>query len=186
MLEDVDSPVDDLTRAMVARADTYLREMSGETSPPSDSARSLGARQGNSSLPSKTADQAHARMLTRTQLADLGNPRSRILKSFVEKLLTDGNYAALQGLGVGVGHHEEHSRRSGVPNPESVISRLPTWSYKQVRTRFDRLHREGLLQAQRPRANGAMSYILPEEFQTARTQFAVLPEPDEVCRSLAQ
>ena len=76
----------------------------------------------------------------------------------------------------------------GAPD-RSIWSRLPaaslaallrSWSIKQVRTHFDRLQQSGLVEAERPQANGPWLYALPEELAATGNGYRQLPTVDEL------
>jgi len=57
---------------------------------------------------------------------------------------------------------------------------LRSWSLKQVRTRLDRLRRDGLITAEREHANGPWQYLLPAELTDASSPFRNLPSASEL------
>lgn len=113
-------------------------------------------------------------LITRRELADLGNPRSRMVRRLVDHLHTQADsHGAIQRLG----YHRhpptrEEWRTSGT---EFVLPQLITWSAKQVRTHFDRLQNAKLVSAERQQENGPWRYVLPEELSTAVSPFHGLP-----------
>ncbi|REJ91771.1 MAG: hypothetical protein DWQ35_13795 [Planctomycetota bacterium] len=62
------------------------------------------------------------------------------------------------------------------------MKRIPCWSYKQVRTRFENLRREGLIEVSRSAKNGSLEYRIPEELAEQRSPFEHLPAVEEVER----
>ena len=64
---------------------------------------------------------------------------------------------------------------------------MVTWSMKQVRKRFDRLRREGFIEAERdPPGNGPWIIQLPEELRPLPGEFQGLPAVDRVLEACRQ
>ena len=118
-------------------------------------------------------------LVTRREIADLGNIRSRTVRKLVEYLRRQPD-----------GH--ERLRRMGFrrrpPKPEDwrrfsiedLVARLQSWTPKQVRTHFDSLRKANLVTAERADANGPWRYGLPEELSKANSRFRSLPTPEEL------
>jgi hypothetical protein len=178
-LQNVSIDLDDLEKAMIERANLWLETQSlGTTNP-----RALGARQGNSSNVGDRSQSGNPRSLSRTVVADLGNIRSKFLKDLVNDVVTTNDEKQLARL-----------TRLGLTGPETLVNcpdanskvnrilgQIPIWSYKQVRTRFGRLEREGLIEATKHESNNPCNYILPLELMTQRSRFAALPADNAVC-----
>ncbi len=113
-------------------------------------------------------------LITRREIADLGNPRSRTVRRLVEHLhgQADG-YRAIQRMGYC--RHAPTRNEWRTSGAEVVLPQLITWSPKQVRTHFDRLHSAKLVSAEREHDNGPWRYVLPEELSTAVSPFHDLP-----------
>jgi hypothetical protein len=113
-------------------------------------------------------------LVTRREVSDLGNVRSRMVRRLVEFLLRqpDG-YEHFLRLGfVRRPPDREVWRRAGV---DDLIGYLRTWSAKQVRTHFEQLRRVGMITAEREHGNGAWQYALPEELRSRSSVFRGLP-----------
>ena len=61
-----------------------------------------------------------------------------------------------------------------------LVGLLRPWAEKQTRTHFERLHKAGLITAERQPSNGPWRYLLPEEFSVAATAFCDLPPADQL------
>ena len=141
-LQNVHAPADDLTKVMVSRANLFL-EMGANGSP--STAAPLGARRGMVSTVDQSAQTHKQRSLSRNELADLGNPRSPILKDLIGKVVARHDGTLLDRLGL-LSPEELVGRRV-----VEVLDKVTTWTYKKVRTRFERLRKEGLIEVKRKR-----------------------------------
>lgn len=156
-------PVDELAVAMVDRANLYLEIK--------DELERSGARQ----VVDDTRKQPLGEPITRRDIVDLGNTQSAFLQQVIEHLkrMPDGYDRFIQ-LGI-IG--DTPRKNSWERKPTAALTALlRSWSPKQVRTHFDRLHREGLITAARNYNNGAWLYQLPESLTTASNRFANLPQ----------
>jgi len=171
----VDDPCDSLAIDMVSRANVYL-----------------GVKYGNDSSernPFYEPEQSHLRqtadartplpLITRREIADLGNTRSGVVRRFIEYLKrVDDGYDRYARLGLS----------ADTPDPSiwrqlpvaSLASLLRSWSVKQVRTHFDRLQQSGLIEAERLQANGPWLYALPEELAATGNGFRQLPRANDL------
>ena len=159
---------DSLAADMMNRANVYLAvKHSGDRGNPFWRPDDDGYRRSRESSLKRDA-------ITRRELADLGNVRSRMLESLIEYLQrVDAGHAQYLRMGcVGEPIAEPNWRRS---RPRELARRLKPWSIKQVRTRFDRLYQRGLITAERPQANGPIHYEIPEELSNVRSPYARLP-----------
>lgn len=175
----VDHPHDDLTLQMVARANAYIKSISGSVQ---DKPTPLAGRTGNTSTLDKVdpTSQHRSHHITRRELVDLGNPRSAITKELVETLVRAGQGEVLQQIGILAQDATHHSSRVRRPEASELMKSLPSWTYKMVRTRFDRLLSEGLIEIRKTCGNAAIEYVLPEELVQGRSPFGNLPDPKEV------
>jgi hypothetical protein len=155
-------PVEELAVSMVNRANVYLEVKYG----------------GNCARLSELNDQADSRSndvpITRREIADLGNTKSKLVRSLIEHLKQiRGGHDHLTSMGlVGRAPRMENWTRH---TTESLCTLLRAWSPKQVRTHFSRLQREGLITANRQSANGAWVYQLPESLAAVTNRFTSLP-----------
>ncbi|MCA9028861.1 MAG: hypothetical protein KDA86_26900 [Planctomycetaceae bacterium] len=177
----IDQPHDDLTIQMLARANAYLRHSSDDTAVKSTR---LGGRAGSIStlLANKSKPTAGEipRHITRRELVDLGKPNSFISKMLIEGLVQRGDFETLKHIGVQSTGRSHLSPRTEKPDVSELVKSMTTWTYKMVRTRFDRLHSEGLIEARKAADNAALEYLVPEDIGNGRSVFAHLPNPKEV------
>lgn len=175
---------DPLLAAMIRRANLYLKIRDDVPAAPR---HVQVGREGLTSLATKrTGDQGSSgsRPIGLRELADLGNVRSSMTLSLVDAALSSSDTRAIQGLGL-------LRRLPADPSPrslgrEAIVPLLVTWSMKQVRKRFDRLRRQGFIEAERvPPGNGPWVILLPEELRPLPGEFQGLPTVDrlaEACR----
>ncbi len=152
----VDEPWDSLAIEMVNRANVYLAVRFGGDSSERNPfyVPDRGYRFSDSQPPRP--------MITRREIADLGNSRSGMVRRLIEYLKRiDNGYEMYERMG----HTRRVAPRAGWHrgSADSLASSLLTWSAKQVRSHFDRLQRSGYIVAERPRPNGPWLYKLPEE-----------------------
>jgi hypothetical protein len=169
-----DVPCDPIATDMVSRANVYLAARSGQV-----------CRHGSVLVDSNNGElhgddgRPCERQITRREIADLGNVRSgmvRRLLQFLRQGSDSYNWYCCMG----------HVRRP--PSREtwrsasasSLAASLRPWSLKQVRTHFERLHRDGLITAERKVANGPWRYELPEELANVSHPFQNLPSVHEL------
>ena len=113
-------------------------------------------------------------MITRREIADLGNVRSRIVRQLIGFLQRqpDG-YERFEAMGL---VRRPPSRNSyGAMTVDELTAYLRPWSAKQVRTHFDRMRRDGMIGAEREHDNGPWRYALPEELSRRHFAFRGLP-----------
>ena len=175
----VDQPHDDLTLHMVARANFYLQEKAENTAA---KPTRLGGRAGSTSTlkEDKSGMAERPRHITRRELVDLGNPNSSIAKRLIEKVVQSGDAGVLKRIGVEAAVRLRPSPRTRQPDASELVKSMTTWTYKMVRTRFDRLQSEGLIEARKAADNAAREYLVPEDLVNGRSHFAHLPDPKEV------
>lgn len=155
---------DPLAIAMVDRANVYLEVKHDPNRNP------FYMESGDSNF----SRQAPRELITRREIADLGNPRSRVIRRLIDHLHTQADgYEAIRRMGFSRNPPTREQWRASVA--ESVVSQLLAWSPKQVRTHFDRLHKAGFVSAEREHDNGPWQYVLPEELSTAVSPFHSLP-----------
>lgn len=167
-----DESCDPLARDMVGRANIYLHvkfaEINADDNPfrATDFGVPLGSR-GNRNL------------ITRREIADLGNVRSRLVRELVEyvRRRSDG-HERFQRMGL-MGEPPRRERWQGTDVP-TLIDCLRPWTAKQVRTHFDQLSRDGMITAERQTANGPWRYTLPEELQGRYGAYRGLPTAAEL------
>jgi hypothetical protein len=118
-------------------------------------------------------------LITRRELADLGNINSTTVRRLVEflKAANDG-YDQFARLGL-VRRPPSKNEWNQLP-PQSLTGLLTSWSMKQIRTHFDVLRRRGLITGERDHANGPWRYELPEELVACESTFVNLPTAEEL------
>jgi hypothetical protein len=175
---------DPLLAAMIRRANLYLKIR--DDVPASPQHVQVG-REGLTSLTTKRTEDPGSRgsrPIGLRELADLGNVRSSMTLSLVDAALNSGDAGAIRGLGLLRRLPADPSPRS--PGREAIVPLLVTWSMKQVRKRFDRLQRQGFIEAERiPPGNGPWVIHLPEELRPLPGEFQGLPSVHrvvEACR----
>lgn len=118
-------------------------------------------------------------LVTRPEIADLGNIRSRLVREIVKYLreLPEGfeNYTRM-GL---IRQSPPYSQFAETEIPR-LTSILRSWSAKQVRTQFDALRKSGLISGEREAGNGPWQYRLPEQIELSASPFRCLPPVSEV------
>ena len=118
-------------------------------------------------------------MISRRELADLGNIKSVTVRKLIEFLqsINDG-YDQFERLGLATQLPSKSEWRR-LP-PKSLAQLLRPWSIKQIRTHFDVLRRQGLITAERDHSNGPWRYEIPEELWKHGSLFANLPAAQEL------
>jgi hypothetical protein len=113
-------------------------------------------------------------LITRRELTDLGNVRSRMVRQLIGFLQRQADgYERFGRMGLARQPPDGHAwARAAV---DDLIGYLRPWSAKQVRTHFDELRRAGMITAERPRSNGPWCYKLPEELTGRSAAFRGLP-----------
>ena len=163
-----EEPTDPLVSAMVYRANAYMR--------------AIHERQNSKRSGRRNDEQAadDVAPITRPELADLGNPRSKSVRLVIEHL--GGHQQELRRKWLGrIGLIRGLSADWQWPDVDTVDQLRPlllTWSPKQIITRFHPLHEQGLISAKRSPANGPWTYRLPAAFVPVRRPFSYLPHPD--------
>jgi hypothetical protein len=166
-----DEPTDPLAALMVSRANLYLGFR----------AETANANKLVATDPARAPDVAGIRV-TRVELADLGNVRGARVAALVAWVLARGRFDDFLGLGLKATKYP-----GDWPNRDvaQLASLLIEWTPKQVRTRFDRLARDGLIGRSRESENGPLLFTLPEVLATRGEGFDRLPPPADVEAALA-
>jgi hypothetical protein len=157
---------------MVARANVYLQLKISELNADDNPFRVSGF-----GMPLRS--QGGQGLVTRREIADLGNVRSRLVRQLVEYIRrrSDG-YERFHRMGL---------VRQPLPRAHwhgndiaTLIDCLRPWTAKQVRTHFDQLRRDGMLAAERQTPNGPWMYTLPEELLGQHRAYSRLPTAAEL------
>jgi len=170
ILRSADATCDPLATAMVGRANVYLAARSGEI------------RRCGTPLPGGAFDhvrdddeQPRRELITRREVADLGNVRTGLVRRLVAYLHQNADgYEWYRRMGTA---HRPPSRSAWLASSVDSLAANPlVWSVKQVRSHFDRLQRDGLIAAERDQGNGPWRYALPEELSEASFPFHHFPQ----------
>ena len=170
----VDDRFDALAVAMVKRGNVLAGVKFGDDSSernPFYTIRDAYLRQSSDAIPPRP-------LITRKELADLGNKRSQMVRNLIEYLQSTNDYEGFSRMGFAGPIPEQGSwrRRSA----EELATLLRSWSVKQVRTHFEQLQKAGLVVAERDRANGPWLYTLPEEISQPTNPFRDIPSSAEL------
>ena len=175
LVASADDAVDPLAVAMVNRANVYL-EMKympelWETNPI--------FRLDGDPIDRLQGCRTQRELVTRREIAELGNVRSQLVRKIVESLkqLPTG-HALFQRMGL-IGRPPSATVWSS-RSTSALMGLLRRWSYKQVRRHFDELKRRGMITADREHDNGPWQYALPEELSTWTSGFRNLPPAEEL------
>ena len=167
-----DEVCDPLAKDMVDRANVFLQAKYAEPNAHDNSFNTDGADSPPGHGPNRD-------LITRREVADLGNLRSDLVLRLVEFLRRrhDGYERFLR-----MGLVRQPPRRDRWQNVEgrALVNCLRPWSAKQVRTHFDPLRCTGLIAAERETTNGPWRYTLPEELQVGRGTYRGLPTAAEL------
>ena len=167
-----DKPHDPLAADMASRANVFLAV---KYAPELGASNPFGSSDGGM----ERSGRAGRELITRREVSDLGNVRSRMVRRLVEILRRqpDG-YERFQRMGL-VRRPPEHNawRSAGV---DGLIACLRPWSAKQVRTHFEQLRRAGMITAEREHENGPWQYELPEELTSGSSVFRGLPSAEDI------
>ncbi len=160
-VQPADQPFDPITRAMVARANAYLRMQAANH-------------------PGRPVADCNG--ITRRELVDLGNVYGQTVHALLDYIhsLRDDGIRCFQSLGVRkIGMNNDRWRLS---DAAALAGWLLPWTEKMVRDRFMRLLRDGFISGNRAAANQPWIYILPESIGWPASPFAALPDPDAIAR----
>jgi hypothetical protein len=175
----VDENFDALATAMIDRANVYLGVKYGDDSsafnPFYTAAEPPAWRSSETPAPQ--------RLITRKEIADLGNTRSATVRRLIEFLQRTNKYDVYGRMGFsGATPKRQNWQRRSV---ETLTAPLLTWSVKQVRTHFGQMQKSGLVVAERDQANGPWMYALPEELTQISSPFRDLPPAADLAENLA-
>lgn len=169
ILRSADATCDPLATAMVGRANVYLAAQSGEI-------RRCGTPFPGGAFDHVRDDDEQPRreLITRREVADLGNVRSGLVRRLVAYLYQNADgYEWYRRMGTA--HRPPNRSAWSASSVDSLAANLLAWSVKQVRSHFDRLQRDGLIAAERDHGNGPWRYALPEELSDASFPFHRFP-----------
>ena len=175
LLENIHAQHDQLTLTMLKRANLYLA--TAELVRPK---KPKFARDGDTSTTSQNQVDRHAGTITRRELTELGNLNSKTLKDLVGYAVKCADKSALKSLGLPAPLIESVCNGALADNCKLTLSKITSWTEKQIRTRFDRLKKDGLVDSQRPVLNGPIQYPIPTELADQRSPFVNLPHEDEL------
>ena len=168
-----DESFDPLAVAMVNRSNVYLlaKSRSGMDFP-----EALG---GVDLVSSRRGDRPPRELITRREIADLGNLGSRVLRRLVALMAgwPDGHQHFVR---MGLASRPPARDRWSEQTQEHLTRLLRSWTAKQVRLHFGGLQRLGLVSAERHPTNGPWCYRLPEELASRSNGFRRLPTVAEL------
>ena len=167
-----DEACDPLAKDMVSRANVFLQARYAEPNAHDNPFNVDGAD-------SPPGSGANRDLITRRELADLGNMRSRLIRQLVDfvRRRNDG-YERFQRMGL-IRRPPSRDRWRSM-GTAAMVNNLRPWTAKQVRTHFDQLRRSGMITAERETANGPWRYALPEELQGRHSTYRRLPTAAEL------
>jgi hypothetical protein len=168
-----DAACDPLATDMIKRANVYLAARSGEV-------RRCGSPLLGHDCEIDNEDGRQPReLITRREVADLGNVQSSMVRRLVE-YLRQGADGYQWYCRMGLVRRPPGRDAWSTTSPASLVANLRPWSLKQVRTHFDRLRREGLITAEREHGNGPWRYALPEELADGSSPFHNMPPVEQL------
>jgi hypothetical protein len=172
LVASADETCDPLAQDMVNRANVFLQAKYAEPNAQDNPFNFDGAD-------SPPGSGANRDLITRREVADLGNLHSRLIRQLVEfvRRRNDG-YERFQRMGL-VRRPPPQDRWQSM-DAVALVNDLRPWTAKQVRTHFDQLRRIGMITAERETANGPWRYALPEEIQGRRGAYRRLPTAAEL------
>lgn len=166
---------DPLTVAMIGRANVFLAVV-----------RNCGQMPMNESeqemldyLERYGGNPTKRELITRRELADLGNVNSITVRMLIERL-QQKKYGRSAFRKMGLTGKQVSDQVWKQSSARELARRLRPWSVKQVRTHFDRLHKDGLITAEREASNRPWRYRLPEELSDASSPFSGLPTAQDL------
>ena len=182
-----DEPINQLALDMVGRANVFLEL---KCNPELFEGNPLLCN-GSDPTWSIRGSRTRQELTTRNEIADLGNVHSRLIREIIDLLksrrdgytmlhsqnMSDG-YAMF--LRMGLVRHPPNERDFKSSEPRTLARMLRSWSYKQVRANFEKLHKSGLISGAREHGNGPWQYELPEELSKASSPFCSLPLANEL------
>jgi hypothetical protein len=175
LVASADVPVDQMAVDMVNRTNVYLAVKYG----PDQTAEDPFQPDEYYDSDRAVAERPRRPLVTRREVADLGNVRSGIIRRLIQHLQRrrDG-YEMFGRMGIARRQPEPGEWMSLAAG--RLASLLRPWTVKQVRSHFEWLHKAGLITAEREPRNGPWRYLLPEEFSGAGTAFGDLPPADQL------
>jgi len=178
VIASADEPVDLLAVAMVGRSNVYLElkctpELWEENPDFRLDGDPIGQLKGS---------RTQRELITRREIAELGNVDLRLVRQIVESLkqLPNGHdlFQRMGLIGRPPSESTWHNRSAS-----ALLALLHQWSYKQVRRHFDDLKRRGMITADRDHNNGPWQYTLPEEISAPTSAFQHLPPVEELTQN---
>ena len=164
---------DELTVAMVHRANAWLAFKEGINASAEPEARGPGRPKADSGADTPlTAPQ----LVTLPEIKELGNTQSGSVKRLCEYLRGTKTFEQFRLIGV----QEDCVKSDDWPSddPEELAAELIGWSLKQARTRFDRLREKGVIAATRASNNAPWRFQMPKDAFDGFSPFAGLPAPE--------
>ena len=172
LLAPADETCDPLAKDMVDRANIFLQAKYAEPNAQDNPFNVDGAD-------SPPGSGINRDLITRREVADLGNARSQLIRQLIE-FLRRRNDGYERFLRMGLMRQPPPRDRWRNAETAALTGCLRPWTAKQVRTHFDQLRRGGMITAEREAANGPWRYALPEELQGRRVAYRRLPTAAEL------
>ena len=175
LVNTAEEPVDQLAADMINRANIFLKLK--------DNAEFIYAYPSlcgyDDPIHRPRGSRTRQELVTRREIADLGNVRCRLIQQMVEFLRSaqDGhNVFRRMGL-VRRPPSERDLKRS---ETQTLTTMLRPWSQKQTRSHLDALRKTGLIDGDRESGNAPWQYRLPEALSTTLSPFRSLPPAIEL------
>ena len=175
LLDDDCEPFDRLTLAMLKRANLYM-----ESKVSKKSSYSIFARQGDSSTTENNNQPSQPASVSRGVLKELGDRHSGVLQALVDSVLKKPDKTKLKSLCLPDAIVDRICAHPSDDNRELVLENIDEWTYKKIRTRFDKLEKDGFIVPLRPETNREIRYPIPSGNVSQRSPFVNLPEVGEL------
>ncbi|MCH8045451.1 MAG: hypothetical protein IID44_17205 [Planctomycetes bacterium] len=175
LVNTADEPVDQLAVDMINRANIFLKLK--------DNAEFIYAYPSlcgyDDPIDRQRGSRTRQELVTRREIADLGNVRCRLIQQVVEFLRSaqDGHNAFRR---MGLVRQSPSERGFKGSETRALTVMLRPWSPKQVRGNFDALRKTGLIDGDRESGNAPWQYRLPEALSTTLSPFRSLPPAIEL------
>jgi hypothetical protein len=175
LVNTADEPVDQLAVDMLNRANIFLELMcNAEFSYAHPSLCGHG-----DPIHRQRGSRTRQELVTRREIADLGNVRCRLIQQIVDFLQSarDGHDVFRRMGLVRQPPSERDFKRS---ETRTLTTMLRPWSLKQVQSQFNALCKAGLITGERESGNAPWQYRLPEELSKTSSPFRSLPPANEL------
>ena len=178
LVNTADEPVDQLVVDMVNRGNVFL-----ELKQNAEFAYAHSSHCGfDNPIYRQRGSRTRQELVTRREIADLGNVRCRLIQQMVECLrgAQDGHNAFRR---MGLIRQPPSERRFKGSETRALTMVLRPWSPKKVRGHFDALRKAGLIDGERESGNAPWQFRLPKELTASTSSFQHLPPVEELTRN---